>query len=131
MREKPRIEPEYTNFNRDPFGTMRAARGGAGIPPRNERGSSIPSSINDDVFTDSEGGGNDAGTLLPSGAADAPVGGGDDVGDPVGRGGSRAPALVREDEVDYRGVEAAEEDVHLAATEELLGKFVSLLESTF
>ena len=83
---------------------MRAARG-TSVPLRTERGSSVPSSINDDVFTDSEGG-NDA----PRGRDEGRV-----------REDEGRVAVVREDEVDYRGVDR-EEDVHLAATEELLGR---------
>ena len=45
LREKSRVEPQYSNFNRDPFGTMRAARG-----------SSVPSSSASDVFLDPEPG---------------------------------------------------------------------------
>ena len=47
LREKSRVEPQYSNFNRDPFGTLRAARGSRGS-------TSIQSSSNNDVFLDSE-----------------------------------------------------------------------------
>ena len=138
LREKSRVEPQYSNFNRDPFGTMRAARG-----------SSVPSSSASDVFLDPEPGTQDR---VP-GHQDRVLGHHDRVPGIHDRGPEnqdRGPGIhdrgpenqdrghgihdreprnqnrtdksvERVDEPDYRGV-GEPVDPQLAATDELLGK---------
>ena len=131
LRERRTTEPEYTNFNRDPFGTMRATT-------QRRRGTSEPPS--DDVFTtDTEEPATDrqttkltAGQSLVNGSNRAPPEGfrtvdrqdyrdeGGDSQDYRGlQGDQQDYRALPEDQQDYRGLPG---DQQLAATEELLGK---------
>ena len=126
LREKSRVEPQYSNFNRDPFGTMRAARG-----------SSVPSSSVSDVFLDPEPGTQDRGPGTQDrgpghqdrvpGIHDRGPGNQDrgprihDRGPGIHDRGPGKQSVDRVDEPDYRGV-GEPVDPQLAATDELLGK---------